>query len=80
MREVEVRDDYRTWLRFNDGAEGQIDLREHLTGPVLEALRDPAAFAVVQVDPEIRTIAWPNGAGFAPECLHGLLNSGVAAA
>jgi hypothetical protein len=79
VREVNVRGEYRLWLRFNDGAEGEIDLREHLIGPVFEPLRDPIAFAAVRVDPEIRTIAWPNGADFAPEFLHGLLSSGVAA-
>jgi len=47
--------------------------------PVFEPLRDPAVFATVRVDPEIRTVAWANGADFAPEFLHGLLNSGVAA-
>jgi hypothetical protein len=79
VREVTVRGEYRLWLQFNDGAEGEVDLREHLIGPVFEPLRDPVAFAAVRVDPEIRTIAWPNGADFAPEFLHGLLSSGVAA-
>ena len=79
VREVNVRGDFRLWLRFNDGAEGEIDLREYLTGPVFEPLRAPVAFATVGVDPESRTIAWPNGADFAPEFLHGLLKSGVAA-
>jgi hypothetical protein len=79
VREVNGRGEYRLWLRFNDGAEGEIDLREHLIGPGFEPLRDPIAFAAVRVDPEIRTIAWPNGADFAPEFLHGLLSSGVAA-
>ena len=79
VREVNVRGEYRLWLRFNDGAEGEVDLREHLIGPVFEPLRNPVAFAAVRVDPDIRTIAWPNGADFAPEFLHGLLSSGVAA-
>jgi hypothetical protein len=77
--EVKVRGEYRLWLRFNDGSAGEIDLREHLIGPVFEPLQDPATFATVQLDPEIRTIAWPNGADFAPEFLHGLLNSRVPA-
>jgi hypothetical protein len=77
--EAKVRGEYRLWLQFNDGSTGEIDLREHLTGPVFEPLRDPATFATVHVDPEIRTIAWPNGADFAPEFLRGLLNTRVAA-
>lgn len=77
--EVQIRGEYRLWLRFNDGAEGEVDLREQLAGPVFEPLRDPIAFATVWVDPEIRTVAWPNGADFAPEFLYGLLSSDVAA-
>jgi hypothetical protein len=37
---------------------------------VFTALRDPAFFAHVRVDPEIGTITWPNGAHLAPEVLY----------
>ncbi|MGH9224370.1 MAG: DUF2442 domain-containing protein [Acidimicrobiales bacterium] len=38
---------------------------------MFEPLRaDPALFARVRVDPEARTIVWPNGADLAPEALH----------
>jgi hypothetical protein len=79
VTDVQTRGAYRLWLRFNDGASGEVDLRNHLTGAVFEPLRDPVLFAAVRLDPEIRTIAWPNGADFAPEFLHGLLSAGVAA-
>jgi hypothetical protein len=67
------------WLRFNDGAEGELDLTRELRGEVFEPLRDVAYFARVRLDPEIRTIAWPNGADFAPEYLRELLRSSVLA-
>ena len=73
--QVNARDGFGLWLRFNDGTAGKVDLHEHLIGPVFEPLRDPVVFAAVRVDPEIRTIAWPNGADFAPEFLRGLLSS-----
>lgn len=76
--EVEVRGAYRLWLRFSDGAEGEIDLYEELAGPIFEPLRDLQMFRTVHVDPEIHTIAWPNGADFAPEFLRGLLDAGAA--
>lgn len=41
VREVKVRGGFRLWLRFNDGAEGEVDLREHLTGPVFETSARP---------------------------------------
>lgn len=58
---------YRLSLRFNDGTEGEVDLGPELDGPVFEPLRDPSAFAEVAIDPDVHTIAWPNGADFAPE-------------
>ena len=69
----------RLWLRFDDGAEGEVDLGPELDGPVFAPLRDPAVFAQVRVDPELRTVAWPNGADLAPEFLRGLLRGRAAA-
>ena len=70
---VRVLHDHVLWLRFSDGAEGEVDLTAELTGEVFEPLRDPAVFARVTVHPELRTVVWPNGADFAPEFLHSLL-------
>ena len=36
--------DYTVWLRFEDGAEGEVDLSAELHGPVFEPLRDLAYF------------------------------------
>ncbi len=60
---------YVLWLRFSDGAEGEIDLEGELWGEVFEPLKDPAYFAQVRLDPELDTVAWPNGADLAPEFL-----------
>jgi hypothetical protein len=62
--------DHVLWLRFNDGREGEVDLHPELDGPIFEPLRDVALFAKVTVNPDLRTIVWPNGADFAPEFLH----------
>ena len=72
---IEVRPTvcYRLWLRFSDGLEGEVDLGHELHGTMFSPLRDPERFAEVRVDPEIRTIAWPNGADFAPEFLRTLV-------
>ena len=61
------------WLRFSDGVEGEVDLAPELDGEVFEPLRDPALFARVSLMPEFGTVAWPNGADFAPEFLHSLV-------
>lgn len=62
--------DHVIWVRFRDGSEGEIDLGPELVGPVFEPLRDPEVFKRFRVDPEFRTLVWPNGADFAPEFLH----------
>jgi len=62
------------WLQFNDGLEGEIDLAsqfDDLAGPVLAPLRDERLFSRVRID--AGALAWPNGADWAPEALHGLL-------
>jgi len=60
---------YRLWIQFSDGVEGEIDLADELTGMVFVPLRDHAVFAQAYIDPDVRTVAWPNGADFAPEFL-----------
>lgn len=70
---------YRLWVRFSDGAAGEVDLGPELDGPVFEPLRDPGMFAQAALDPEVKTVAWPNGADFAPEFLRDLLRKRAAA-
>ena len=66
--------DYVIHLRFNDGSEGDVDLRGELGGEVFEPLRDMDKFKRFRVDPEIQTVVWDNGADLAPEFLHQMLN------
>jgi hypothetical protein len=64
--------DYRLHLRFEDGVEGVVDLGADLSfRGVFAPLRDPAYFAQVRVDPELGTVAWPNGADLDPDVLYG---------
>jgi hypothetical protein len=75
---IEVADakylkDYVIWLRFNDGSQGEVDLKDELTGEVFEPLNDPEFFKNFTLNPEWKTISWPNGADFAPEFLYSLL-------
>jgi len=61
--------DYIVWVKFEDGAEGEIDLSSELWGPVFEPLHELDFFRRVSVA-EYGTIAWPNGADLAPEFLY----------
>lgn len=71
---VEPRGDYRLWLRFQDGVEGEVDLGPELAFQgVFAPLRDQAYFARVRVDPDLGTICWPNGVDWDPLVLYSLL-------
>ncbi len=65
--------DYQIWLKFNDDAEGVVDLSKELWGGMFEPLKDLSLFSQVKLDTELDTIVWPNGADLAPEFLHELL-------
>lgn len=67
---VEPLGGYRLRLTFADGVTGEVDFEGREWRGVFEPLRDPDYFARVTVDPEIGTIAWPNGADMAPEPLY----------
>jgi len=73
--EVKILSGYRLFLRFNNGASGEVDLRDELVGEIFDALKDPAQFATAYQHPVMKTVAWANGADFAPEFLLELLNS-----
>lgn len=68
---VQVVGPHRLRLRFDDGIEGEIDVaREVSFDGVFEPLKDGAFFSQVRVDPDLGTIAWPNGADLDPLVLY----------
>jgi len=68
--EARYERDYVVYLKFNDGAEGYVDLGDELYGEMFAPLRDKEKFKAFKVDPELDTIVWENGADLAPEFLH----------
>jgi hypothetical protein len=71
--------DYRLYLEFEDGVNGVVDLTRHLSfRGVFEPLRDAAYFAQVRVDPELGTVAWPNGADLDPDVLYAQITGAAA--
>jgi len=72
VTDVQCLGGHRLRLGFDDGSSGEVDFsREEWTGVFLP-LADPQYFAKVQLDEELGTIVWPNGADIAPETLHQL--------
>ena len=62
--------DYVIHVKFNDGADGFVDLADELYGEMFAPLKDMHRFRTFKVDPELQTIVWDNGADLAPEFLH----------
>lgn len=61
---------YTLRVRFDDETERLIDFRPILAGELYGPLRDLTVFDQVQLDPEVQTLVWPNGADFDPATLH----------
>ena len=70
---VEVRQtkDYCLRLRFEDGAEGEVDVAVLIQFEgIFAPLQDRNEFLKVFIDPELGTICWPNGADLDPDVLY----------
>lgn len=70
VKSFEIISPYTLRVRFDDGTEQTIDFQDILAGELYGPLRDLALFNQVQIDPEVRTLVWPNGADFDPATLH----------
>jgi hypothetical protein len=73
---VEVRplDDYQLYLRFEDGVEGVVGLKELIPFEgIFAELRERSFFERVRVNPELGAIYWPNGADLDSDVLYSSL-------
>ena len=61
---------YKLRILFDDGTDQIIDFRPVLKGDLYGPLQDLTLFNQVEIDPEIHTLVWPNGADFDPETLY----------
>ncbi len=66
----EIVGPYTLRIQFDDNTWQTIDFRSILAGELYGPLRDPELFNKVQLDAEIGTLVWPNGADFDPATLH----------
>jgi hypothetical protein len=57
-------------LEFENGDYRVIDMRPMLWGEVFEPLKDQDFFKKVKVDPEIKTVVWPNDVDLCPDTLY----------
>ena len=62
--------EYKLMVRFENEEVRIVDLSDHLDGPVFEPLKDLVYFKQLQVNHDIDTVVWPNGADFSPDFLY----------
>ncbi|MGI4789094.1 MAG: DUF2442 domain-containing protein [Janthinobacterium lividum] len=67
---VQIVGPYTLCVAFDDHSEQTIDFLPMLSGELYGPLRNLALFNQVQIDPEVHTLVWPNGADFDPATLH----------
>ncbi len=68
--DCEIVGPYTLRVMFDDETEQVIDFRPVLDGALYGPLQDETVFNQVDIDPEVHTVLWPNGADFDPETLH----------
>ncbi len=70
ITEFEIVAPYTLRIMFDDNTEQIINFEPVLHGEIYRPLRDLAIFNQVKLDPEVRTLVWPNDADFDPADLH----------
>ena len=61
---------YTLRVSFDDETQRVINFEPMLSGELFLPLREVAFFNQVQLDREVHTLVWPNGADFDPATLH----------
>ena len=61
---------YTLCVEFEDATTQTINFEPVLRGELYGPLRGLELFKQVRIDPEVRTLVWPNGADFDPATLH----------
>jgi hypothetical protein len=68
---AEARADFRLWIRFEDGLQGEVDLSDLVGRGVFKCWEDdPSGFQELEVDPASGTVVWRGGLDVAPDRLY----------
>ena len=70
VQSFEIVGPFTLRIGFDDGVEQTIDFLPTLAGDLFGPLRNLELFNQVRIDPEVKTLVWPNGADFDPATLH----------
>lgn len=66
---VEYDCEFKLYLQFETGEWRIADLAQHLDGEVFEPLKNLDRFAAAELNEEIDTVVWDNGADMSPDFL-----------
>ena len=70
VKNVKYLSGYKLELTFEDGSVRFVDLEPHLDGEIFAPLKNIEYFKRVQVNRDIDTIMWENGADLSPDFLY----------
>jgi len=70
VTDCKAEEDYKLWLRFEDGLEGSVFLGNLLEIGAFKLWRDVREFEKVSVDPESATVTWEGGIRLDPDILY----------
>ena len=70
VEDFEIKAEYVLEVKFDDGTTQIIDFESILVGELYGPLKDVSLFNQVEIDGEVHTLVWPNGADFDPATLH----------
>ena len=70
VTECKASQDYRLWIRFDDGLEGSVFLGNLLEVRAFRGWRDVERFCRVAVDRAAATVVWDDGIRLDPEVLY----------
>ncbi len=70
VESFEIVAPYTLRVTFQDKTQQLINFQPVLAGALFGPLRELTLFNQVCLDPEVHTLAWPNGADFDPATLH----------
>lgn len=71
IEDAQYLDEFKIWVRFSNGQEGEVDLQNELHGPIFQPLKKKDYFKNFSLVGH--TLAWPNGADFAPEHIQSIM-------
>lgn len=64
--DVEPRQGWTIWVRFEDGTEGEADVSNLRNLSVFAELRDRKVFESVYVHPDLKVVCWGEGLEISP--------------